>query len=141
MRGQEELGVELVEVRRGRIARAYCIFGNQESENIMKIRTLLGLTVIGSAAYAHKRNGGDFSVESMKKSLHDLWAGIQGKASEVKAKAAELADKAPGATSVRTSAVTGAKDALGPAAGKPAEPASPAYGSNGPVPGGAGRGR
>jgi hypothetical protein len=107
----------------------------------MKIRTLLGLTVIGSAAYAHKRNGGEFTVESMKKSLHDLWSGIQGKASDVKARAAELAEKVPGATTVGTSAATDAKDALGPAAGKPAEPASPAYGSNRPAPGGAGRGR
>ena len=112
----------------------------QESENIMKIRTLLGLTVIGSAAYAHKRNGGEFTVESMKKSLHDLWSGIQGTASDVKAKAAELADKVPGAASSGTGAATGAKDPLS-AAGKPAEATTPAYGSNGPVPGGAGRGR
>jgi len=61
----------------------------------MKIRTLLGLTVIGSAVYAHKRNGGDLSIESMKKSLSDLWSGIHGKAREVTAKATELADKLP----------------------------------------------
>jgi hypothetical protein len=120
----------------------------------MKIRTLLGLTVIGSAVYAHKRNGGEFSVESMKKSLHDLWSGIQGKASDVKAKAAELADKMPdkvkgvadsaraGATVAAAGAATGAKDVLGPAVGKPAEPAGPAHSAtNGPVPGGLGRGR
>jgi len=121
----------------------------------MKIRTLLGLTIIGSAVYAHKRNGGEFSVESMKKSLRDLWSGIQGKASDVKEKAAELADKVPdkakrvadSAISVGNSAGTTVKDALGPAAGKPTEPASPArsataerYGANGPGPGGARRG-
>lgn len=119
----------------------------------MKIRTLLGLTVIGSAVYAHKRNGGEFSVESIKKSLHDLWSGIQGKASDVKAKAAELADKVPdkakgvagsarsGATSAATSGTTEARGALDSTAGKP-EPASPArsatderFGSNSPAPG------
>jgi hypothetical protein len=126
----------------------------------MKIRTLLGLTVIGTALYAHKRNGGEFTVESMKKSLNDLWSGIQGKAGDVKARAAQLADEIPdkmkgvadsvrsGATSAATSAATGAKNALGPTPGKPAEPASPArsaaderYGGNGPGRGGIGRGR
>lgn len=126
----------------------------------MRIRTLLGLTVIGSAVYAHKRNGGDFSVESIKKSLRDLWSGIQGKASDVKAKAAELADKVPdkvkgaadsarsGAASTATSGANEVKRTLGPTAGKPAEPASPArsatderFGSNNPGPGGVGRSR
>ena len=103
----------------------------------MKFRTLLGLTIIGSAAYAHKRNGGDFSVESMKKGLQDLWTGIRGKATDATAKAAELVDKAPGkakgtadsarsvATSAAPTAATGAKSALGPTASKPAEIASP----------------
>ena len=120
----------------------------------MKIRTLLGLTVIGSAVYAHKRNGGEFSFESMKKSLQDLWTGIRGKANDAKAKAAELADKAQekakgvadsarsGATSAAATAATGAKGALSPAASKPAEIPSPArsatdearrHGWNGPV--------
>ena len=122
----------------------------------MKIRTLLGLTVIGSAVYAHKRNGGEFSIDSMKKSLSDLWSGIRGKAGEVKAKATELADKVPAqakgiADNARAgvaSAATSAKDTLGSAAGKAGEPASPArsttddrHGSNSPVPGGVGRGR
>jgi hypothetical protein len=128
----------------------------------MKTRTLLGLTVIGSAIYAHKRNGGEFTLESMKKSLQDLWGGIRGKVNDAKATAAELADRAQdkakgvadrarsGATAAATTAATGAKDALGPAASKPAELRSPArsssdedrpYGSNGPVPGGPGRGR
>jgi hypothetical protein len=121
----------------------------------MKIRTLLGLTIIGSAVYAHKRHGGEFSVESVKKSFRDLWSGIQGKAMDVKAKAAELADKVPdklkgvaeearaGTAPTTSSAGTGARNAIGSAAGKPAEPASPArgatderYGSNGPRPGG-----
>ena len=31
----------------------------------MKIRTLLGLTIIGSAIYAHKRHGGEFTVVAM----------------------------------------------------------------------------
>lgn len=122
----------------------------------MKIRTLLGLTVVGSAVYAHKRNGGDFSVESIRKSFRDLWSGIQGKASDAKAKAAELTDKAQdkmkgiadSARSSATSKASGAKDALGPAGSKPAEHPSPTrnatdehrpYGANRPVPGSGGR--
>src|SRR4029079_4690452 len=86
---------------------------SQESENTRKIRTLLGLTVIGTALYAHKRNGGEFTVESMKKSLNDLWSGIQGKAGEVKARAAQLADEIPDkmkgvADSVRSGATSAA---------------------------------
>jgi ElaB/YqjD/DUF883 family membrane-anchored ribosome-binding protein len=120
----------------------------QESEDTMKIRTLLGLTVIGSAAYAHKRHGGTFSVESMKQSLQDLWTGIQGRASDAKAKAAELTDKAQDkmksvadrARSGADSAAATAKDALGSSASKPTEHPSP-YGSNRPLPGNGGRGR
>ena len=111
----------------------------------MKIRTLLGLTVIGSAVYAHKRNGGDFSVESMKKSLSDLWAGIRGKAGEVKAKATELADKVPDKAK---GIADHARSGVASAAGKVGEATSPSrsatderYGSNSPLPGGAGRGR
>lgn len=105
----------------------------------MKIRTLLGLTVIGSAIYAHKRNGGDFTVESMKKSLNDLWSGIQGKARDVKARAEELADKAPdkvkGIANSARSAVT--SEATSPTRSAGDE----RYGANRPGPGGVGRGR
>lgn len=124
----------------------------------MKIRTLLGLTVLGSAAYAHRRNGGEFTIESMKKSWNDLWSGIRSKATDVKARAEQLTDKRPdrmkgagssaraGAAYEPTSVAGGATTALGATPGKPSEPLSPGrsatddrFGTNGP--GGIGRGR
>jgi len=104
----------------------------------MKIRTLLGLTVIGSAVYAHRRNGGDFTLDSMKKSLTDLWSGIRGKASDVKAKAAELADKVP--DKVKGVADSARSGATSPAASPARSPSDDRYGANGPGPGGS-RGR
>lgn len=60
----------------------------------MTIRTMLGLTLLGGALYAHKRHGGEFTVDSMMRSLKNLWTAMQNKASDVKDKAAQLADKA-----------------------------------------------
>ena len=61
----------------------------------MKIRTLLGLTVIGTAVYAHKANGGEFSVRSMKDSLQRLWMGVRGKAGELEARVTEATGQKP----------------------------------------------
>ena len=55
----------------------------------MKIRTMLGLAVIGGAAYAHKQRGGEFTVESIKQSLDELWQGIQRKARPIAEEAQE----------------------------------------------------
>jgi len=85
----------------------------------MKIRTLLGLTIIGSAAYAHKRNGGKFNLESMKRSLQDLWTGFRGEISDAKS---ELTHKS-------TTSASGVKDALGPVATRPAGSAIPGNGA------------
>ena len=60
----------------------------------IKIRTLVGLGVVGAAVYAHRRHGGDMSMASMKRSMRDLWAGIQNKSHEVKARAEEFAEEA-----------------------------------------------
>jgi hypothetical protein len=49
----------------------------------MKMRTMLGLAAIGGALYMHKRRGGEFSLESIKQSLNDLWSAITAKAAEV----------------------------------------------------------
>lgn len=120
----------------------------------MKIRTLLGLTIIGSAIYAHKQNGGELSVASVQKSLRDLWAGIRGKANDTRGEA-ELADsrqdKAEGGADIaRPRAVAGAVDAGGSRSSQP--PALPAPGRSAmneehrdssifPLPGSPGRNR
>jgi hypothetical protein len=43
----------------------------------MKIRNLIGLALIGSALYAHKQHGGDWTIESFKRSARDLFSGIE----------------------------------------------------------------
>ena len=48
----------------------------------MKIRTILGLAAIGGLAYAHKQHGGEFTLDSIKSSLRDLFAGVQDKAKD-----------------------------------------------------------
>lgn len=60
----------------------------------MKIRTMLGLGLLGTAVYAHKQRGGEFTLDSVKNSFNDLWKFIQNKAGEMKDKAGELTDKA-----------------------------------------------
>ena len=60
----------------------------------MKIRTMLGLTLVGGALYAHKKHGGELTLDSFKKSFQDLFAGTQAKVGEAKDKVEELAGKA-----------------------------------------------
>ncbi|MGE0871510.1 MAG: hypothetical protein AB7P03_23325 [Kofleriaceae bacterium] len=60
----------------------------------MKIRTMFGLGLLGTALYAHKRRGGDMSLESMKDSAKALWRGIQNKAIDTKNTVADLGEKA-----------------------------------------------
>ena len=60
----------------------------------MKIRTILGLGLIGTAIYAHKQHGGDLSFDSIKKSAIDLGKTIQNMANRAKKDAENLADKA-----------------------------------------------
>lgn len=45
----------------------------------MKIRTLLGLAAIGGVAYAHNRRGGEWTLDGIKGTLRDLFAGAQDK--------------------------------------------------------------
>ena len=60
----------------------------------MKIRNMLGLMAIGGAVYAHRRRGGEFTLESFKQSAKDLWSGVQDKARPLADKAQEFADEA-----------------------------------------------
>ena len=45
----------------------------------MKIRTLLGLAAIGGVAYAHNKRGGEWTIDGIKDTLRDLFAGVQDK--------------------------------------------------------------
>ena len=45
----------------------------------MKIRTLLGLAAIGGVAYAHNKRGGEWTLDSIKDTLRDLFSGVQDK--------------------------------------------------------------
>jgi hypothetical protein len=58
----------------------------------MKIRTMLNLAAVGTILYFHRRNGGEFTVESAKQSLKDLWDAIGKKADEAKRAAKDVAD-------------------------------------------------
>src|SRR4051812_46981727 len=67
---------------------------------VMKIRNMFGLALIGTAAYAHKQHGGEFTLESIKQSFRDLFDAIQNKADRVEGmardKARDLAGKVEG---------------------------------------------
>lgn len=45
----------------------------------MKIRTLLGLAAIGGVAYAHNKRGGEWTLDSIKDTLRDLFTTAQDK--------------------------------------------------------------
>jgi hypothetical protein len=43
----------------------------------MKMRTMIGLAAVGGLLYAHKRRGGEFTVESFRDSGRELLDAIQ----------------------------------------------------------------
>jgi len=43
----------------------------------MKLGALLGIAAIGGFAYAHKRRGGDLSLESMKETARSLFGAVR----------------------------------------------------------------
>ena len=53
----------------------------------MAIGKLIGLAAIGGLLYAHKRHGGQFTVESFNKSARDLMDGAKTRARDLKAMA------------------------------------------------------
>ena len=53
----------------------------------MKIRTMLGLAVVGGLVYLHRKRGGDWTLESFKDSALQLWHGIEASAEKAKAEA------------------------------------------------------
>lgn len=58
----------------------------------MKIRTMLKLGAVGAILYYHRRNGGELTLESAKKSLKDLWDFIGKQADAAQAVAKDAAE-------------------------------------------------
>ena len=49
----------------------------------MKFRNILGLGAIGGALYAHRKHGGEWTLESFKQSLIDLRDALQVRGKEI----------------------------------------------------------
>lgn len=54
----------------------------------MKMK-LIGLAAIGGLLYAHKRRGGEWTLDSFKTTLRDLWSSASRKASQIRDDARE----------------------------------------------------
>jgi hypothetical protein len=55
----------------------------------MKIRTMLGLAAVGGILYAHRKHGGEWTIDSFKDSARDLFDAIQANAQRAKEQAME----------------------------------------------------
>ena len=53
----------------------------------MRIRDMIGLGLVGTLVYLHRKRGGDWTLESFKDSARQLWHGIEASAEKVKAEA------------------------------------------------------
>lgn len=84
----------------------------------MTFRKLVALAGIGGLLYAHRKHGGEFTLDSFKKSWNDLMAGAKTKANDLRSQAEsrlhDAASKVSDATEEsRSSFAKGAADVTG----------------------------
>jgi hypothetical protein len=83
----------------------------------MKIRTLIGLAAIGGVAYAHNKRGGEWTLDGIKETLRQLFAGVQDKleefAEEARERIAQERDVTPEMGSRQTGYTSGGSDVTG----------------------------
>jgi hypothetical protein len=60
----------------------------------MKIRTILGLSALGAAYYAHQRRGGELTIDSIRDSAKALATWAKAKVSAAKDEASTAVDNA-----------------------------------------------
>jgi hypothetical protein len=61
----------------------------------MKIRTVIGLAAIGGLlAYMYKQRGGEFTMESFKRTMRDVFARAKSEARDIKERADKLKERA-----------------------------------------------
>ena len=77
----------------------------------MKIKTMLGLAAIGGLLYAHRKHGGEFTLDSFRDSARDLWDAIQENAQRAKEQAMEKVHE--GARQVEQATQYGGSDTVG----------------------------
>lgn len=51
---------------------------------MLNLKGLVGLAALGGLAYAHKRRGGEWTVDSVKDTLRDLWTTANSKLAPMK---------------------------------------------------------
>lgn len=64
----------------------------------MKLRTVIGLALVGGALYAHRRHGGEWTIDSFRDSLDDLREAITRGTREAADRAKVTAERARRAT-------------------------------------------
>jgi hypothetical protein len=53
----------------------------------MKLRTIIGLAAVGGLVYLNKRRGGEFTLESFKRTVRELLGRVKAEAKELKDRA------------------------------------------------------
>ena len=64
----------------------------------MKMK-LIGLAAIGGLLYAHKRRGGEWTLDSFKTTLRELWSSATRKASQIRDEAREKLEQSQAGSS------------------------------------------
>jgi len=82
----------------------------------MTFRKLVALAGIGGLLYAHRKRGGEFTLESFKQSWNDLVSGAKSKAADLRSQAETRLHDAAAKVSEKTDSsrfATGAADVTG----------------------------
>ncbi len=59
----------------------------------MKIKRMIGLAAIGGLLYAHKKRGGEWTLDSFKSTLRELWDSASRKASQLRDEARDTLEQ------------------------------------------------
>ena len=79
----------------------------------MTFRKLIALAGIGGLVYAHRKRGGQMTVESFKQSGHDLVEGIKSRAADLRAQAESRLDEVVGKAHEAGSNFASSRDVTG----------------------------
>jgi hypothetical protein len=73
---------------------------------MLNLKGLVGIAALGGLAYAHKRRGGEWTLDSVKDTVRELWTTANAKLAPMKDELRESFERASSETAARSGMAT-----------------------------------